>query len=201
MTTTASELIMVDRSDSVQKAITGYAGRVASLVALRSIQTSPHMVAALDDFLGALFALLFAHQGGFVDRTNRTIEVAAVGRRAVQLRDAAIKPDGSWMAGFHFNSAIYRIAAAYHRVLKVVTGDPETGDRVEVLRPVAEKLYLDWKKSAWSRSELDRVLAQVNKLKHRDGVFRRRTVKYGQAMKSVEELLALIEAWSVQKKK
>src|SRR5689334_12318504 len=110
--TQTSTLIKVDRKDPEQKALTGYGSRVATLLGKRRVQSSPHMIAALDDFLGALFALLFARQGKFVDRTSQPIEVDAIKRRATQLADAAIKSEGPWLAGFHFNSAIYRIASA-----------------------------------------------------------------------------------------
>jgi hypothetical protein len=184
--------IKVDRNDPDQKTLSGYGNRIATLLGKRRVQSSPHMIAALDDFLGALFALLFARQGKFVDRTRQPIEVDAIERRAMQLADAAIKSEGPWLAGFHFNSAIYRIASAYHRVLKVVTGDPETGGRVKDLRPAAEKLFSVWTKQSWSHDDLDKVLGQVNDLKHRHGVFYRRTVKYSQAINATKELLTVV---------
>ncbi len=195
----ASDVIVVDRKNKDQKALTGYGSRVERLLVQQSVTTSPHMVAALDDFLGALFALLFARQGGFVDRTSHAVEVAAIVRRAGQLTKGSIKADGPWMAGFHFNSAVFRLAAAYHRVLKVVTGNPDTGERVDALCKPAETLYLKWTGVAWSHDELDKVLGQVNKLKHSPkGVFFKRSVKYPQAMAAANELLTLAEAWANQ---
>lgn len=197
---TAPEYAEVDRKDPIQKALSGYGSRVATLLSQEKVLKCPQMIAALDDFLGALFALLFAKQGHFVDRTKQPIEVGAIIRRTEQLTTGRINRAGPWMAGFHFNSAMFRIAATYHRVLKVVTGDPETGDRVATLRPTAEELYLKWTKRAWSRVDLDKVLGQVNKLKHSQGVFYRRTVKYSEALNSVNELLGLVEAWARTKK-
>ena len=192
--------IRVDRTDKIQKALSGYSGRVESLLSQKKVRTSADMIAALDDFLGALFALLFARQSSFQDRMKQPIEVDAVVRRSRQLSKGEIKSTGPWIAGFHFNSAIYRLAAAYHRVLKVVTGNPDTGERVDILRCVAERRFRSWTGAAWSHTDLDEVLGQVNKLKHSRGVFYRRTVKYDQAMNSANELLELTEAWSKRKK-
>ena len=45
-------------------------------------------------------------------------------------------------------------------------------------RSAAEERYSVWTTQSWSHDDLDKVLGQVNDLKHRHGVFYRRTVKY-----------------------
>jgi hypothetical protein len=93
-----TEYIGVDRRDPTQKALSGFGGRVESLLGQKKVQASPHMIAALDDFLGGLFALLFGKQGGFQDRTKQPIQVAAVGRRSTQLSKGQINAAGPWMS-------------------------------------------------------------------------------------------------------
>ena len=44
-----------------------------------------------------------------------------------------IRLDGAWMAGFHFNSAIMRLSAVYHRFLRVITNNHQKGEWVDDL--------------------------------------------------------------------
>ena len=100
------------------------------------------------------------------------------------------------MAGFHANSALFRLAAVYHRVLKVTTGDPKSEDYVPVLRTKASKLFRLWTNRDWSRGHIDQVHAQVNQLKHAPkGVFHGRSAKYSDAVGGARELLDLVDAW------
>ncbi len=167
----------------------------------RKVAANPHLMGALDEFLGAVYALIFAKQLGFVDRTRRSIEVDKVQKRAREIADGHVRTDGKWMAGFHFNSAILRLAAAYHRVLKVVTGDPMGDAKLDSLRKKASALHASWTNQAWSRQSLDKIHAEVNHLKHSSkGTFYGRTVKYSHAIESVGELLDILEAWGGRRK-
>lgn len=92
------------------------------------------------------------------------------------------------MAGFHFNSALFRTAAVYHRILTIVTAQDAY---VPVLRTAAQALY-----PGWTSINLDLVHSQVNDLKHTPrGVHDVRTVTYAGAVNAAGELLDLIEAW------
>src|SRR5204862_3226687 len=103
--------------------------------------------------------------------------------------------DGKWMGGFHFNSALFRIAAVYHRLLKIVVDNPNTGATVDVLRPKANKLYVGWTGYQWSRANADSVHGEVTRLKHTpNATLTQRRAKFEQALDGVEELLKLIEA-------
>lgn len=100
------------------------------------------------------------------------------------------------MAGFHFNSALFRIAAVYHRLLKIVVDKPSTGDTVSVLRPKADTLYAGWTRHPWSRANADSVHGEVTRLKHKpSATLTQRRANFNQALDGVEELLKLIEAY------
>lgn len=51
MQASETESIQIDRTDGIQKTLSGYGGRVATLLGLKKVKASPHMVAAPDDFL------------------------------------------------------------------------------------------------------------------------------------------------------
>jgi len=115
-----------------------YAERISTLLKSPVVAKNSDLEACLDDLLGALYALVFAEQAGFVHRVDRPIEISAVITRAEQVSKGEVRVDGKWIAGFHFNSALYRISATYHRTLKLVIG--KDGD-IGTLRPNAEELY------------------------------------------------------------
>ena len=105
------------------------------------------------------------------------------------LLDALIQPAG--------NSALFRIAAVYHRTLKITVGRPTTRDDVPTLRTQVENLYRQWKQAEWSSGHVHLVHSQVNDLKHTPrGVHDRRKVTYQDALAAIGELLDLIEAWT-----
>ena len=116
----------------------------------------------------------------------------------MQLADGRIREDGKWMAGFHFNSAMFRMSAVYHRVLQIVTG--KKGD-VGTLRHEAEIFYRRWRGSTWAHGSLHAVHGQVTDLKHTPhGTFfgRRRGASYEGAVVGMSQLLDLIEAWAAK---
>src|SRR6059036_133007 len=109
-------------SEPTYAGLARFASRIATLLALPVVKKNPAMLGTLDDLVGAIYALIFAKESDFTNRSDRPIEIAAVGRRATQLANGRVRDDGKWMAGFHFNSAMFRMSAVYHRVLKTVTG-------------------------------------------------------------------------------
>ncbi len=178
----------LDPSDPVHAALMGYAGRIAKLLTAPAVRTNPDAAGSLDDFLGAVYALIQAKQHSFSNRTG-PIDITAVEKRAVQIAAGRVRTDGKWIAGFYFNNALFRTAAVYHRFLKVITA---TNGYVPALRPIAQTLY-----PAWTSTSLDMVHSQVNDLKHTPrGVHDQRSVTYADAVNAVDELLALIEAWT-----
>lgn len=188
----------IDLADPTYAALSQSAGRIAILLKSPFAKKNPNMSGSLDDFLGAVYALIFAKEANFTDRPDRSIEIAAVEKRAEQLARGQVRTDGKWIAGFHFNSALFRTSAAYHRILQTVTA--KQGD-VGTLRPIAEKIYHQLKGSDWRNDNIRAVHGQVTDLKHTpQGTFsgRRKKAGYLNAISAVSELLDLIEIWAAK---
>jgi hypothetical protein len=186
-------LLRIDVNDTTYAALSRSADGIGKLLSVPTVQANADLAGSLDDFLGAVYALILAKQSGFTDRLSRPIEIAVVEKRARQIAAGKVRTDGKWMAGFHFNSALFRMAAVYHRLPKVVVG--KVG-HVHALRSDAQQLYYRWKQSSWTSDKLDMVHSQVNDLKHTPrGIHDQRTVTYQDAVAAVGELLDLVEAW------
>jgi hypothetical protein len=182
-----NQVLTLDLEDPTHAALSSYAGRIGKLLTAPAVQGNPDLAGSLDDFLGAVYALIQAKQHGFADRVG-PIEISAVQQRAQKIAVGQVRIDGKWIAGFYFNNALFRTAAIYHRVLKIVIGKKASA---HVLAPKAQALY-----PQWTNTKLDPVHDQVNHLKHTpSGIYDQRTVTYDDAMTAVGELLVLIEAW------
>jgi hypothetical protein len=166
------------------------AERLGQLLAHAPVRNDPEALGIVDDLLGAVYALAFARRAKFVDRPKQPVEGAVITKRAKQLAKGKIRRDGKWMAGFHFNNTLYRIAACYHRALVKVTGDRDR--RIDNLVPKAKGKFEHWK-----NDNLGVVHDQVNNLKHEPrGTHDRRLAKLKQAGAAIAELLDLMEAWA-----
>jgi len=191
------EVFQIDLTDGTYCRLAKYAGRIGSLLESEQAKSNHALLGSLDDFLGVVYALIFAEKYAFKDRSSSPIEVPVVIKRAEHLAGGMVRTDGAWMAGFHLNSALFRMSAVYHRFLKIVVGK-ETG-YVPALSPRAKKLYRKWKNEEWANSNIEGVYLQVNDLKHspagtHDG--RRKEAGYENAVAAVSELLDLVEAWA-----
>jgi hypothetical protein len=185
----SSPTLALDLIDPTYAALSRYAGRIGKLLTEPAAQGNPALAGSLDDFLGAVYALIQAKQHDFTDRAGRPIEIAAVEKRAAQIAAGRVRTDGKWIAGFYFNNALFRTAAVYHRILKIIVGEEAY---VPVLFPKAQALY-----PGWTSVGLAKVHNQVNELKHAPrGVYDKRTVTYRDAVAAVGELLDLIETWT-----
>jgi hypothetical protein len=184
----------LDAQEPAYSALSGFADRVRELLLSDPVGEDPNLQASLDDLLGAIYALIFARKLGFTDRTDRPTERGPVAKRAEQLATGTVRVDGKWMAGFHFNSALFRIAAVSHRVLQIVA---QCDNGLPKLCEEAGRLHQKWIPGRnWSGAEIQRVNTEVNKLKHRrKGLLQRRRVSYEDGLTAVDELLGLIEAW------
>ncbi len=193
------EIFEIDLGNQVFANLALAAGRIAALLKLPKVTPNPAAVGCLDDFLGGVYALIFARNGGYADRLNVPIEPDKVVIRAEQIAMGRVRTNGKWMAGFHFNSALFRIAAAYHRGLKVALGEPKSRECASALQPRAAALYRTWKSSDWQSCRNEAVYREVNGLKHTpQGFYESRTVQFSEAVEAVEELLNLIESWANQ---
>ena len=181
----------LDLSDPTEARLAGCARRIGQLLAAPAVTANADVESALDDFLGAIFALIRAKQKKFRDRPARPIDIKPVADRAGRMAAGHIKTDGFWIAGFYFNNALFRTAAVYHRFLKVsATGGGR--DDVPTLQVAALARY-----TGWTSIRLHKVHSQVNELKHEpQGVYRGRLVSYEDALNAACDLLDFIEAWA-----
>jgi hypothetical protein len=184
----------LDLSDPTNRDLAGLGRRLDALLNKPRVLTDDNIAGTLDEFLGALYALILARVQGFADRTPGTpIEIPVLQRRSAQIASGRVRLDGAWMAGFHFNSALLRLAAVYHRALKILTG---AGDYVNPLLTKLDPIYRGWTGQSWSNTNIDRLHHEVNDLKHSpQGLYGGRNVAYAVAVAAVDELLQLLEAW------
>jgi hypothetical protein len=160
------------------------AGRVAALLETKAARQDDLLGATLDLFLGALYAFALAKHDGYEHRTGPA-DPAVVITRARDFDTGWVRLDGKWIAGFHFNSAILRIAAVYHRALKIALNKPTTQEYVPALREPAKSQYPGWTDdNAWV------VHQDVNALKHDPaGRWIGRLAKPEHASGAIEEIL------------
>lgn len=190
-------LLQIDLSDGTYQVLAAFAAKVAELLNNPTIQSNQNAVGVLDDLLGSIYSLILARHYNFDDRTDKPIEIGVVQTRASQIQRGDVRIDGKWIAGWHFNSALFRIAAVYHRLLKMSAGQPQTRDSAWTLLPRVEALYQEWRKDKWTSDHVQAIHDEVNVLKHTPrGVHSARTVTFGDALASIGELVDLLGAWS-----
>jgi hypothetical protein len=185
-----SPALSLDFKDPIEAQLARSASRIEHLLADPAVSANPDVESSLDDFLGAIYALIRAKKKNFQDRPGRPIKIKPVAQRAALIAAGDVKTDGLWIAGFYFNNALFRTAAVYHRVLKVVAA-PAKGD-VPTLQTEALSRH-----AGWNSIRLHKVHIQVNELKHEpQGVYAGRLVSYADAFSAACDLLDLIEAWA-----
>lgn len=189
-------MLSIPIADEPTKSLASFASRIDQLLVNLASPGDPDVVGSLDDLLGSIYSLILAAHHGFEDRLTRQIEPPVIKIRAEQVMQGNLRLEGKWIAGWHFNSALFRVAAVYHRLLKVLTG--RTGNRPDLQRE-AERLYRSWTSSSWSNGNVEAVYKQVNTLKHDSaGVYHARDVTFAQGVSAVSEVLALLEAWAAR---
>ena len=175
------------------KRLEDFGRRLVLLLDHGLVQKTDPVKAAIDDLLGAVYSLIHAKQQDFQERTGKT-QYGVVRTRAQQIQLGIARTDGRWIAGWHFNSALYRLSAVYHRLLKSVTGDYE--QVVADLLPKAEFCYCKWTRNRWTNSHIGRIHQEVNLLKHdKHGIYSGRRATLANAESAIGELLMLLEAW------
>ena len=108
---TNSGLVQIDILDPTYATLSRAASRIATLLKPPIAKSNAELPASLDDFLGAVYALISAKKDGFKNRPDRSISIPAVEKLARQIASGKLRTDGKWIAGFHFNSALFRTAA------------------------------------------------------------------------------------------
>ncbi|MGH9445471.1 MAG: hypothetical protein ACRD3O_07080 [Terriglobia bacterium] len=183
---TASTLSL-DLNHPSEARLAGCAHRISQLLAAPAVTANADVESSLDDFLGAVYALIRAKKKNFQDRPGRRIKIKPVAQRAARIAAGHVKTDGLWIAGFYFNNALFRTAAVYHRILKVATG---TEGHVPTLQLEAVARY-----AGWNSIRLYKIHNQVNELKHESqDVYHGRLVSYDDPLTAACDLLDLIGA-------
>jgi hypothetical protein len=190
------QAFQIDLTDATYCELAKYADRIARLLESQKAKSNHALAASLDDFLGVVYALILAKKYEFKDRSSCPIQVGVVIKRAKDLAKGMVRTDGVWMAGLHFNSALYRTSAVSHRLLKPVVGKD---DKLKKLLPAAEVLYRKWTGNKWNHGNTKGIHDEVNDLKHtpkgiHDG--RRPDAGFQNGLSAVGELLDLVEAWA-----
>jgi hypothetical protein len=184
--------IILNLKESKDEKLALYGKRLVTLLRSPQAKKSHYFVGTLDDFLGAVYSLVSSQCNVHpFEKRSGQIEIDTVIRRAEDVANGTLRTSGNWMAGFHFNGALFRIAASYHRGLKVVAHKETSKDMRNKLLPDVEKAF-----PAWKHQNLDEVYDEVNDLKHTaEGKFNFREVDLEGAKAAVEELLELFELW------
>lgn len=186
--------LTLDLNDPVYAALTQCARRISQLLAAPAVTANSDLESSLHDFLGAVYALIIAKRKNFQDRPDRPINIKPVAQRAARIAAGNVKTDGLWIAGFYFNNALFRMAAVYHRILKIVAGPVRRGRKDDVPTLQSEALA---RFGSWNSIKLHKVHSQVNELKHEpQGIYSGRLVTYQEALTAIGDLLDLIEAWT-----
>jgi hypothetical protein len=191
-----SQIKASTRDVTTCKILPALAGRIATQ--LEKHASSPAILACLDDLLGAVYSLFYSMRHEYADRAGKSLspfDMKNVIVRAKDMSQGRVREDGKWTAGFYFNNALFRLAAVYHRTLKVLTRDEFSELSVGELALIAEKAFRTATSgSNWQNLNLAKINTQVNRLKHRSkGIYKGRDVLFVQVLKGLDELLVLIE--------
>src|SRR5438045_5549146 len=114
----------IDMMNVRLKELADFAARIAKL--LEGFHTNPThpVVAVLDDLLGAIYSLVSAVEKGFKGKTGSS-EFDPILTRAKHLSNGLVRKDGNWMAGYHFNSGMFRISAVFARLPVALSGSSQ----------------------------------------------------------------------------
>ena len=180
--------------DGLDNSIAGIGGRIAKLINNPEIIKDANAVGVLDCLLGAVYCLIHAKHHDFEDRTNKPIETDVIQKRASEIKNGEVRIDGKWIAGWHFNGALFRIAAVFHRLLKLAEGDPESREYVPALLPRVNARYKVLTGNDWSSNRTNAIHDEVNTLKHSpQALYSARKATFDDALNGINELLDLFE--------
>lgn len=181
----------LDLKDSKQKRLAGSAARIVKLLEKPEVQNNEPLVSVLDDLLGAVYALIAARQEKFLGKMGKS-EFPPILDRAKLISTGKPKNSGNWMAGFHFNSAMFRISAVLDRLPKSLAGCKHGEACCE---HGAAARYRRVKGMAWQNQQLHDIRKEVNAIKHEAiGVYRGRRANLNAALAAVNQILDLAEA-------
>jgi hypothetical protein len=173
----------IDTKDPTLRTLVDFGARIVKLLEAAHAASSDDLIGALDDLLGAVYALIFAREEGFKGKAGAS-EFSVALDRAKDVVNGQIFADGNWMAGFHFNSAMFRISAVFDRLPKAVA----------CCHLTATKTYQHKTRQPWKKKDAHAIREQVNVLKHSaGGLYKGRRANLKIALSAVEELIELAE--------
>lgn len=172
-----------DVADATLKTLADLAARIATLLELAHKAANHDLIAVLDELLGAVYALISAREENFKGKAGSS-EFAPILTRAKDVAKGEARTDGNWMAGFHFNSAMFRISAVFDRLPKAVA----------CCHVSAASAYQKKTRRSWKKTDAHAIRQQVNDLKHqRSGLYKGRRADLKTAIAAIQELLELAE--------
>jgi hypothetical protein len=96
-----ASMLSLDLTDPANVALAGYSRRIGTPLTETAVLANTDLAGSLDDFLGAVYALIQAKKHGFTDRTA-PIDITAVEKRARMIAVGKVRLDGKWIAGGYF---------------------------------------------------------------------------------------------------
>jgi hypothetical protein len=110
--------------------------------------------------VGCAFSLMKSHELGFDSNVGSEYpnELDDIAQKIVE---AELPERGPWLAGFFFNSALMRIAAGYHILLKRMFGNTDESRKI-----LSEKAIKAGKVHPDDIALLDKIYQDVNDFKH-----------------------------------
>jgi enoyl-CoA hydratase/carnithine racemase len=169
--------------NSISKSIESYSQEVAALA------TSQDVLIGIKGLLvGAALSLKKAHELGFVD--NVDVRYAEeLDETARQIATGNVPEQGAWLAGFYFNSALLRFAAAYHILLKLMFDNIDESRKV-----LSEKAVMTGRVHPDDVDLLDKIYQDTNDFKHEgDKLLRyRRVQSVDDAIRAGRKLISLL---------
>ena len=160
--------------DTILSNIKAFAKEIAA------VKTSDDVLLGVKGLLvGAAFSLMKSHLLGFNANVGSEYPNELYGI-AQEIVAGELPESGSWLAGFFFNSALMRIAAGYHILLKRMFGN--TDDSRNIL---SKKAIKTGKIHPDDINLLDKVYQDVNDFKHEGG----KLLRY-RRVESIDEAIA-----------
>lgn len=183
---------MRPQEQDVDRAISDRAGRLLDLS--RGHSHSAESNARLSFLLGALYFLRQAWRLGFRGFAFSDSTDQQHGDRLLQVAQTladggAAEPQSAWVAGIYFAMAKARLAFAYERELRLLTGNEGFVSR-EALLDQARARY----GGAVEAPHLKEIAMDINAVKHKPKHFLRpsRVESFAEVIRAVDELLDLV---------
>jgi len=174
------------------------------------IDKHPYLVHSWRFAVGALYALDKSYQY-HVERSSYTHSDIHLSQAQQIISQISIEqsPDQIWLAGFHFNGALMRIAALYERSLRSLLSESKHDEKISVIRKrkpkdikiskanvreltsiVQERLF---KSVPIKTTAAEKIRKEVNKLKHQVlGVLPQDAVTMDEAIEALREIMDLL---------